>query len=187
MLRLTPQLLGEYFKLHERIKEDYEGNTQTVQNRLLFNHAQIAAWAWLLPVVFGEQITEATCMSVQDYLWNRCLQRHQRIKADHPLVEQFWDIFRYLNHDRAKGEHGEPVQMLNHSVNPTEIAISLPHLRELSRTYNQDVLPERELKRLLPTSRRHKFIRQASVRSRIMCGKVVHCWVFEANEEKAQC
>jgi hypothetical protein len=177
-LRAEPALLKSYFEIYEKIREDYRSRPQKVQNRLLFNHAQVAAWCWQLTSIFPGLITVETCQAVQNFLWERCLERQQRLQADHPLVEQFWDIVEYLNYARSKDEHGAAVQMLNHSAEPAEIAISLPHMRELSRNFNMDVLPERELKRMLPTSRRHKFVRQGKVRSVIM-GKIIHCWIFE--------
>lgn len=49
-------------------------------------------------------------------------ERCQALKKDHPLVQEFWELFDYLD---ELAPHG-----INHSSNEGEIAVNFNHLVE---------------------------------------------------------
>lgn len=179
VLRMEPRLVPEYLATYEAVLRRMTAAAEDVQNRILKNHAQVAAWGWMLPAVFGEKaVTTETCGRLEEYLLARARNRQTRIGADHPTVARFWEIVEYIEARKADAGGGS---VCNHASTPGEIAVSLTHVQEMSRDLNMEVLPQLELKRLLPGSRRHRFVAQKKVYSRIF-GKPVHCWVFEGGE-----
>jgi hypothetical protein len=104
------------------------------------------------------------------------------INDDHPMVQEFWDSFSYLNGD------DELLPILDHSSNPEEIAVNLNEYIEVAVTRRQQVPALRDLKKVLRQSRRHKFLDVKTVKSRIRTNasqtgatkaSTVHCWVFK--------
>lgn len=102
-------------------------------------------------------------------------ERQHIINADHPIVQEFWDSFDYLNGDELPPK-------LNHSCNDDEIAVNLNQYVEEAVNRRQQVPNLRDLKKVLRTSRRHKFVGVKTVKSRIRANasgaSTVHCWVF---------
>ena len=105
------------------------------------------------------------------------IERQDAISADHPLVNEFWEIYDYL-----ENLYRDPV--VNHSRTPDKIAINLNHFYARSLEYGQKAIDLDLLRKLLPDSRRHKFIASnVSVSSAIRAGntkkpQTVKCWTF---------
>lgn len=103
-------------------------------------------------------------------------ERQRVINADHPIVQDFWDSFEYLN----GSDDQQP--RLNHSSNDEEIAVNLNHYIEEAMMRRQQVPSSRDLKKVLRTSRKYKFVEVKTVKSRIrhnnQGGVAVHCWIF---------
>lgn len=73
-------------------------------------------------------------------------------------------------------------QTLNHSKDGGLIAINLIHYKqqcELAKVDHPDI---KELKKLLPNSRRHKFIACKNVKSAIDDDRARYCWVFRHSD-----
>lgn len=138
-------------------------------------HAQLMALVDALRLVV--KLTDEQHQATIDLLGEMAGQRQQVINADHPLVQEFWDSFDYLNGDPADG-----AQRLNHSCNDDEIAVNLNHYLEEAVTRRQQVPNLRDLKKVLRTSRKHKFVEAKTVKSNIRRSNdtpsTVHCWVF---------
>ena len=95
-----------------------------------------------------EEVIEA-----QEMLQDMARERVEQLNGDHPDVEKFWDAFEYLDSNRA------PQFSLNHHDKDAQtIAINLNEVYKVAaRNYQQ--LPEiNEMKKLLRTSRKYKFI-----------------------------
>jgi len=136
-------------------------------------HGQVMALVDALKTVV--KLTDEQHGAAIALLREMAVQRQQVINADHPLVQEFWDAYDYLN-----GEALTPV--LNHSCNDDEIAVNLNHFIEEAAVHKQQVPHLRDLKKVLRTSRRHKFMGVKNVKSRIRAYNglpgAVHCWVF---------
>lgn len=96
-------------------------------------------------------------------------ERQRAIGADHPLVEEFWDLYDYLGDDK-----------LNHSRDPKLIAINLPHLQRIAAQHGQPLAPMLELKRHLKSSQSRPFLAIKAVNSAAegFADKTMKCWVF---------
>lgn len=146
--------------------------------RIAKNHAQLMALVDALALVVPLSLEQREAAHAQTV--EMAVERQQAINADHPVVQEFWDMFDYLDGDGA-----EP--RLNHSHDENLIAVNLNHFATLAVDRRQQVPPLADLKRYLRTSKVRKFIDVKPVRSAIRANdshnralpEVVKCWVFQ--------
>ena len=122
-------------------------------------------------------------------LLHMAIEREKTLQADHPIMAAFWEMYEYLEGDH---DDNSDTRVLNHSRDDGLIAINLNHMKEVAADRRQDMPDITELKKLLPTSRRHKCIDiNRTVNSAINAqfnarssgqkrSTTVKCWVFEA-------
>lgn len=116
-------------------------------------------------------------------------EREQELYNDHPAIEQFWDIYEYLDSE------GLPV---NHSRNDDLIAINLPQFYEIASKSHQQLDALSYLKKLLPSSTRFKYVEQnkpinsrySKPKDRVDASLITHkyysslrCFVFQKNDQ----
>jgi len=143
--------------------------------RICKNHAQIMALIDALEHVVP--ISAEQKRLAFDHITQMAVARQRAINADHPVVQEFWELFDFLD-----GE-GEGIPRLNHSRDDQLIAVSLPHFMAVASQRGINKVPSlSDLKRLLPESRARKFVAYKSVNSQITVrdnqGVTVKCWVF---------
>lgn len=99
------------------------------------------------------------------------VNRQRSISADHPMIEEFWEVYDFLGDEK-----------LNHHMplNPT-IAINLNHMQSVAHHHNQPLPALPDLKKLLKASRTRRFIDIKAVRSQnpAFGNKTVKCWIFD--------
>jgi hypothetical protein len=149
--------------------------------RIAKNHAMLAALvdALVHVVPLGDSQREQTHAFIEDMT----AERQEAINADHQVVQEFWDIYDFLNGD----------QTLDHARKDEEIAINLNEFVLKAEDRRQQVPDLRELKKLLKTSRTRKFIGLKPVNSALnedfnrrkandapAKPATVKCWVFKA-------
>ena len=174
----------QFLELYERkfaeIQTTYQSKPDRVRERIIENHAKVAAGIWCLKILFPIYMTDSKCQELEATLWQMAITREQRIKADSPLVAQFWDYYEELNHvefeDQETREY-RTAERLNHSSNPDYIAINLVDFAELVNKRGLERLPMQELKKQLPNSHSRSFVKMKPVHSQIT-GKSKKCWVF---------
>ncbi|AUI92303.1 bifunctional DNA primase/helicase [Xanthomonas oryzae pv. oryzae] len=164
----------------ERVKV-FEAKLRAQQDlrleRVIKNHAQMLALFDCLRMVITipDDMVEQTRLALLDM----ALERQKAISADHAMVNEFWEVYEYLE---ATG-HGKAV--VNHSRDAQRIAINLNHFAARAAQFSQSVPDLKVLRALLSDSRRHKFIgANVAVNSAILkdehsgAGTTVKCWVF---------
>ena len=117
--------------------------------RIIKNHAQIAAAGEALGVLFPD-MDKDLIDRLANYLAKRALVREERLAADHPLVEQFWDTYEFINAKRGTDGDKYP---LNHSRDEGRIAVNLNHYRSECLALGQELPDLAKLKKLLPHSK----------------------------------
>lgn len=174
----------------EKSQREYEkviGQGGVKNLRVQKNHAQLMVMVDCLP--FACRITAQQQIEAKELLLDMAIEREKTLAADHPIVAAFWEMYEYL-----EGDHDEfsDAHVLNHSRDDDLIAINLNHMKEVAADRRQDMPDINELKKLLPTSRRHKNIDinrtvnsviNAQFNARTSGPKrssTVKCWVFEA-------
>ena len=146
--------------------------------RIIKNHAQVAACGHALATLFPER--DRTFVEGLDaYILSRAVERESRLRADHPILEQFWDQFDYLN--GISKEKGAP-DRLNHSADDALIAVNLNHFLEVSRSAGQQIFDLNTLKKLFPNSKRHKFLEYKVVWSKHE-SRSYKCWIFKKSKQ----
>ena len=144
--------------------------------RIALNHAQIMALADGLNALV--KLHPEQHKAVHACIQQLAIERQQAIGADHPVVQQFWETYEYLN-----GDDQEPV--LNHSRNDQLIAVNLNHFVRVAAENKQQVPLLTDLKKYLKTAKSRKFYAIKPVNSAIETKgdsyaqpKTVKCWLF---------
>lgn len=145
--------------------------------RIALNHAQLLSLldALCLVVNMSEKQKELT----QAYITDMAVKRQEAVSDDHPIVLEFWEMFDYLNGDNPD----KPV--LNHATDPSTIAVNLNEFIQLAVESRQQVPSLRELKAHLKNSRKHKYIGQSCVYSKIRANNShynstsIRAWIFQ--------
>lgn len=146
--------------------------------RIAHCHGQMMALADALRLLMN--LSDEQHAALHDEFRRMAVEREQAIDADHPLVAEFWDTYEYLNGD-------DDMPRLNHARAADEIAINLNHFLQVAVEHKQQVPPLRELKALLKSSKRHRYIGQKVVNSGIKQRDLQNgstserCWIFERN------
>ncbi len=180
-LRNERKLLDGYLRDYETIYKAFQGRDQGQVNnwRIILNHAQIAAWVCQLKQLFGQHLTQAQIDAVIEHLWTRAISRQQRLSNDHPVLEQFWEAYEYLNMKTTSDANPE---LLDHSSDAKLIAINMPHFQEVAGSHRINVAATTELIPLFKAGKRFQCVGLKTVRSRIF-NKNIKCWVFRKEAE----
>jgi hypothetical protein len=164
--------------------------------RIQKNYAQVAALLDALPLLCP--LAEYQLATARAHLFMLAKEREQELQADHPIVEQFWEAYEYLNGMGvdSEGPGDAPCQpRLNHSRDAGLIAVNLNHFIQLASDMRQPVPDLSDLKKYLKTSRRPKFVES----NRVICSAIneqhnrqydtprptsIRCWIFQ--KERSQ-
>ena len=154
--------------------------------RIAKNHAQLLVAVMAMSRLM--RMSDAQFAAVRAQIVAMAQERQRAISADHPLVQEFWEAFDYLDSIPKPTTHG-PINAprLNHSRDHSLIAVNLNEFVEMASERRQQVPPLAELKKVLRTSKTRRFVDAARVvKSAIKTssvsddtGKSVRCWVFE--------
>lgn len=167
-------------------QKELEFNPELKHVRIIKNHSQLLALVDCLRIIIGSELSDHAIAETKSLILDLALERKRAVNADHPYVQEFWDAFEFLE------THGEPI--LNHSRDRELIAINLNHFQQIASESKQLLPPISELKNLLKTSKRYKFVDIKAINSSIhdIYNKKyvnlpkkptsVKCWVFEKNK-----
>ncbi|MEB0138827.1 bifunctional DNA primase/helicase, partial [Undibacterium sp. CCC2.1] len=145
--------------------------------RIAETHAQMLAIADALSLVIKLTDEQKTALKAQ--IVTMAGERQQVINNDHVLVQEFWEAFDYLD--------GGDLSILNHSRDASLIAVNLNHFLQVATERRQQVPPLRDLKKVLKTSSRRKFVDVKVVNSSLRGTQSqlatqsgsMKCWVFQ--------
>ncbi len=156
--------------------------------RIAKNHAQIMAMVDSMRHVLP--LTDEQHAAALDELGRMAAARQQAISADHKHVQQFWEVYDYIE----SADDDRPI--LNHARGGGLIAINLQHMEQVAGERRIELPPIADLKRVLKTSRQRKFVDIRAVNSAINAHfnreyplqpkrpETVKCWVFESPSSK---
>jgi phage/plasmid primase-like uncharacterized protein len=173
-------IVKQYEANHEKHRAALMANKNIKMQRIVHNHAQIMALAECLKIVLP--VTDNDIAAMHDMLKTMAVNKQISINQDHPVVQQFWANFEYLNQasiDHGFDENSIDDHLMNHSNNPkVEIAVNLEHF--ISRSYDKHLptLSTADLRKYLPMSRSYKYKDNKPVLSRLE-KKTMRCWIFE--------
>ena len=141
--------------------------------------ANAIVWQDTRTADFLNNLSDAQKAALSQQITEMAAEQQQVINNDHVLVQEFWEAFDYL-------DNGD-MSVLNHSRDPGLIAVNLNHFLQVATERRQQVPPLRDLKKVLKTSSRRKFVDVKVVNSGIRSGQsslaapstAVKCWVFQ--------
>ncbi len=184
------ELMEQQQRAYEKRLEQIGVKNQRIQK----NHAQLMVLVNALPIACP--ITESQRTEAIQLLAELAKDRERDLAKDHPIVERFWEAYEYLNGTGTGELDGdeECLARLNHSRDPDLIAINLNHFVEVAAEKRQQIPDLHDLKRLLKTSRKYKFVDSNTVVSSAINGRwnamkditqparpaTVRCWRFKA-------
>ncbi|MBX9612457.1 MAG: toprim domain-containing protein [Burkholderiales bacterium] len=185
-LRREAHVLETINTLHEGLMQSLLAQDGIHKPRVAKNHAQLLSIATALRQVV--KISDAEFGQVEAQIVAMARERQQSINADHPLVQEFWEAFDYLDGlgtTYASGARDDK-PLLNHSRHADEIAVNLNEFVERAAAHRQQIPVLADLKKVLRTSKSRRFMDIKSVNSAIKTRndgfdtpRTVHCWVFE--------
>lgn len=158
---------------------DYEQQLMAVDairsHRIAKNHAQLMACLDALGPDGLALVSAEHIQAARNALVDMAAERQQAINADHPVVQEFWEAYDYLEGMDKQG-------VLNHyKADVGEIAINLRHFEALCGDRKLRTPDMSDLKKHLRSSRTRKFIEaNRAVRSAsFLDNRTLRCWVFE--------
>ena len=154
-------------------------NPHVKTTRIAKNHGQLLAVFEALSALLP--FTSEQMKAVREEVHAMAVERQQTISSDHKVVQEFWDRFDYIDTWDAAAPR------LNHSRNPSEIAVNLNHFQQLAAEMRLQVPVLADLKKYLRGSRIRKFVDVKTVNSALYLlnendeskGRSVKCWVFQ--------
>ena len=184
MIRQEKPILEHFAKRVPMHEERLRAHPECQNDRLAFNHAQLAAaldcLAAAMTVDGKAVITPSQVAEGHALITEMCLQQHGALGADHPVVVQFWENFDHLNARMTEGKLECEAHGLNHyrKAESGLIAVSMPEIEQVFAQHRMSIPGGTmlELKKHLKTSKTRKFIDDKQVNCRD--GKNRHCWVF---------
>ncbi len=188
-LEITSRFIVHALKNESAILETYQQKVRQYEQayhqrglthtRIALNHAQIEALIDCLQIhVLNEVMTEAQAETAKNQLHVMAEERVKRLASDHPSVEQFWEVFEYLTYSISAFKKMD--EALNHWGDDKEcIAINLNAFYKLASQENQRLPDITEMKRLLKSSRKYKFVEANKAVNSVHYKKSIKCWIFE--------
>ncbi|MFD0726986.1 toprim domain-containing protein [Lysobacter brunescens] len=161
--------------------EQLTGNGEVTNYRIADTHALMMALVDCLRLVL--KIDDAMIAETHEQLRATARQRQELVQDDPPVVAAFWELFDHLEGTAIGADRdGQPERiLLNHSGDPEQIWINLPHFEQVvnSRrlTMPCDLIT---LKRELPKSTSRKFVTANAKNRSAITGYTKSVWVFKA-------
>ena len=150
----------------------------TRHQRIVKNHAQLAA-ALDASAAIIPAIDEAKVAHTHETIAQLTAARARTIGADHPVVQEFWEIVDWLIANEV-ADHDRPI---DHHSKDDRIAVSLRNFEERCRARGINHTPLETIKKHLRQSKSRRFVNVTTVRCR-NSNKAVHCWVFEQKVDR---
>ena len=185
-LKNEAKILQTYTDNIQALEEEFhqKGITHT---RIALCHAQVSAMIDALELhVLKDVIDLEEVCDAKRILDTMARERIEQLSSDHPMVQQFWDAYEYMNVSRSAA-----FSLNHHDHDAQSIAINLNEVYKVAAR-NYQSLPEiNEMRTLLRSSRRYKFIEMNKpVKSKNFPAdevknaisevreRVVKCWIF---------
>ncbi|MGJ0489624.1 toprim domain-containing protein [Methylobacter sp.] len=163
-----------------RHRATLQANPKIKLQRIVENHAKIMAFADCLTLVLP--VSAETIAIIHRTLITMAETRQESLNEEHPIIQQFWATFDYMNSKPMWSENDAPAiaeNVMNHSNNPeTEIAVNLEHFRQRCAELKLELIDSKELRRHLPMSHKRQYLRNEPIRSRLE-GRTIRCWIFK--------
>lgn len=168
-------IMGEY---RERVAQHFAtlNHKDLINIRIRENSAQIMTLIDLLSEYGLAPLSESEIRAAHEFLESYTFERTKLIQDDPAELQEFWEAYEYL-------QSTSNIPIINHSRDDAFIAINLNHFESVANDKRVSTAPKAVLKKLLPITKRHKFVDQKAVNSGIT-NSTIRCYVFSKKEGK---
>jgi hypothetical protein len=174
-LQKTDPVLKRYSERFNVHLKTLQQNPNIKLQRISQNHAQLMALSDCLSLILP--INDLEIKNMQQQLMTMAVEKQNELNEDHPVVQQFWANFDYLN-SNAIGDY-KTEHLMNHSTEPElEIAVNLEHFNQQVEKFNLTRIVNSDLRKYLSSSRSRKFKETKPMHSSIE-KRTVRCWIFK--------
>lgn len=176
-IRNETNILDTYISKVREYEAGYHAKGIT-HTRIALCHAQLAALVDALALhVLNDYIDLEHVIEATKMIEKMAVERVARLSADHPQVQQFWDVYDYLTGLRD-------VAINHHAETHNTIAINLNDFYKYAADHRQNLPDITIMKRLLPSSTSRKFVEsnkstRSACRSSTVEDRITKCWIFE--------
>jgi hypothetical protein len=168
------QTLAHFNKAMPEYEKRIQAQDGVKTMRIAKNHAQLMCLADSFAQVAG--LSKNIVGEMHHEIMSLAVQRQHSIGADHPIVQQFWEIYDFV------GSH-----ILNHTNTPGKIAINMQEFVSQAAEHKLQVPLVSDLRNHLKGSKSRTFIKSNyPIASRNLIhgkSKTVRCWLFEDGEQ----
>ena len=180
-MRAEPKILKRFAELYPKYRAELWANRKLTSDRVIKNHAMMLALVDCLQLVI--EIPEHMVKACRKYVEKAASERQAAITSDPKEVNEFWQVYDYL-----ESLPGAP--LVNHSKDPSLIAINLNQFAEVAIEHKQRIAELGVLRRLLKECRSHQYMSdskriESAIRFRIQqqrpletIPQSVRCFVF---------
>lgn len=152
-LKNEDNILNLFFAKTAEIEREYHQKHIT-HTRITLCHAQISAMIdALAEYVLKDYITAEQVHSAKQLLEKMAIQRIADLSADHSLVQQFWEVYEYLDSIST-----EAFKINHYPSDSPYIAINLNEFYKAALRNHQSLADINEMRDLLKSSRIYKFV-----------------------------
>jgi len=176
-------VLKTFDEAFKKYRVALQRNEKIKLQRIVENHAKVMAFADCLKLVLP--VGDAMLLKTQAALVAMAEARQESLQEDHPIVQQFWALFDYLNSKIMPPSVDEAPDLLssrhvmNHASDPEAvICVNLEHFRAQCAERKLETIDSKELRRWLPTSRKRQYLGNEVIRSRLE-GRSIRVWKFK--------
>lgn len=187
-LKNEAKILETFFEMYPKIESEYHADDIS-HIRITKCHAQIAAMTEAIAKhVLNDYIDLEELCDAQAELKVMARKRIEDLQADHMLVNQFWDVYEYIN-----SMQNSNFKLNHYQSNHAQIAININEVYKLAARHFQALPDVNTMRDLLKTSRRYKFIEmnkqvastnapvnesdQIKISTKLK--RNVKCWIFD--------
>lgn len=178
------EVLQEYEMQYMRARTEMANHADIRHKRVTKTHSQLIGLLMALALVVP--VSPARIAETRNYIFTLAAERQRALSLDHPMVQEFWEMFDYLDAQEPYG--------MNHAADDMsgEVAVNFNHFEEVANARRQRLpFTLSEIKKLLKSGREREFIKTCPVRSTIskqyntgkareLCKpELYHCWVFK--------
>lgn len=179
-------VMQAYASGYKQARGEMETNPKIRHIRIAKNHAQLVGLLEALALVIS--VPAERIEKTRNAIFELAIERCNALKRDHPMVQEFWDLFDYLDELAPFG--------INHSFDENVIAVNFNHMEEIAAAHRQRIpFTLAEIKKLLRNGNERRFIDTKTTRSavseRYNRGKgnmqrmpdTFRCWLFSRDKK----
>lgn len=173
-------LLQQYGELFASWQTVLESDPAIKTFRLAKNHAQLAALVELLADAGIKLIPQSMADEATTELIRMARDRQRDLSGDHPVVEDFWSCFDYLQDISESSK-------LNHVREDGEIiAVNLKHFESVAANFKLSIPDTLSLKRHLKGSKSRPFVEANRPVYSLLWQRTTRCWIFAKPKGQGQ-